>query len=704
MTAETPADVLIIGAGAGGGVAALHLVNNGCRVVALEQGHWQDRTQYPGANWDWELAAGKQWSPLPNVRRNDADYPVDISASDMDILNFNGVGGGTVLYNAIWPRLLPENFRSRSALGIADDWPLDYRELQPWYEETDRQVGVSGFGGNPLYPEGAAPPLPPLPFNPGALRVARALHRRRWHWWPDTNAILSVPHDGRHQCVQRGTCGQGCNEGAKSSFDLTHWQKFVSAGGELITGARVTRITVDDRGLASGALWLDEQGAEHFQPARVVLCAANGIGTARLLLNSACERFPSGLANSSDLVGRNLMLHPLGMAMGYFDEQLRGWQGQNGSTVQCQEFGLSDATRGFRGGAKWALHPMGGGPLLEATKLLAAGVQGDDYHRLFARRLGHGLMWSILVEDLPSPENRVLLDPNHSDSSGMPGVRLNYRYGADVLANLAWNLERAETIFREAGAWHVESFSPAGVNAHLTGTARMGDDPATSVVDRWGMSHDVPNLGIVDGSVFVTCGAVNPTSTIAALALRAADHLVRTRHRLPSPSLPARSPARGAVGRARGQAPALVIPSLTDHQRARLAALGDGLIAAVAPLPGAGTLVVERNLVAKVLSRRPDLGAPLVRALAADTTGQLQALAAADPEAWSALVTVVAGGYYTEADVKERIGYDGQVASPLQPDGYPAYISEGLLDHLLDGTWEATWQGGLRKSSAIAAT
>src|SRR5690606_38396945 len=150
--------------------------------------------------------------------------------------------------------------------------------------------------------------------------------------------------------------------------------------------------------------------------------------------------------------------------------------------------------------------------------------------------------------------------------------------------------------------------------------------------------------------------------------------------------------------------PALVIPSLTDHQRARLAALGDGLIAAVAPLPGAGTLVVERNLVAKVLSRRPDLGAPLVRALAADTAGQLQALAAADPEAWSALVTVVAGGYYTEADVKERIGYDGQVASPLQPDGYPAYISEGPRDHLLDGTWEATWQGGLRKSSAIAAT
>src|SRR5690606_8653508 len=156
-------------------------------------------------------------------------------------------------------------------------------------------------------------------------------------------------------------------------------------------------------------------------------------------------------------------------------------------------------------------------PLLEATKLLAAGVQGDDYHRLFARRLGHGLMWSILVEDLPSPENRVLLDPNHSDSSGMPGVRLNYRYGADVLANLAWELERAATIGRGAGAWHVESCSPVGVHARLAGRSRMRECPPTSVVDRWGMSHDVRNLGIVDGSVLVTCGAVSPTSSIAAL-------------------------------------------------------------------------------------------------------------------------------------------------------------------------------------------
>lgn len=383
-------DVLIIGAGAAGGVAALHLASSGVSVTCLEQGEWSHASDYRGAERDWELTSRKQWSANPNVRSRRGDYAVDVSESDMGVGMYNGVGGGTVLYNAVWPRLLPADFKTRTIDGVGDDWPLDYEELRPFYEMTDRQFGVSGLGGNPVYPESMDPPLPPLPIGAGGLLMARAHARLGWNWWPDTNAILSAPMHGRHPCVQRGTCNQGCGEGAKSSTDITHWPEAVRNGGHLITGARVIRICLDRRGLASGAEWVDERGDVHFQGASTVLLAGNGIGTARLLLASACGLFPEGLANSSGLVGKRLMLHPYVNITGTFDENLRSWQGHNGSAIGSWQFYKSDVSRGFVRGSKWSLHPTGG-PLRIAAPPNGGGVWGAEHHAHVRERLGRSL-------------------------------------------------------------------------------------------------------------------------------------------------------------------------------------------------------------------------------------------------------------------------------------------------------------------------
>jgi choline dehydrogenase-like flavoprotein len=287
-------------------------------------------------------------------------------------------------------------------------------------------------------------------------------------------------------------------------------------------------VLVDRSGRATGALYYDAHGSLKEQRARVVVLACNGIGTPRLLLNSRSNLFPHGLANSRGLVGKYLMHHPVGMVMGVFDEWMGADEGPRGSSMLSQEFYETDTRRGFVRGYDMQVVAGRLPPLSAALGGLLGNkvIWGTDHHQEFRERFGHTIGIVIMADDLPELHNQVTLDPELTDSHGIPAPRIQYTLSENAHRMLDHGIERAKEVLQAAGArkllW-VHQRRNAGW--HLMGTARMGDNPDTSVVDRWGRAHDVPNLFIIDGSIFVTGAAINPTSTIQALALRTADYI-----------------------------------------------------------------------------------------------------------------------------------------------------------------------------------
>ena len=523
-----PCDVLIVGAGGSGAAIAWAVSGDtGAKVVCLERGEWSDPRTYLSTDEQWEVHRQFRRSPNPNTRGLEHDYPIDDSGTPMKPLMWNGVGGSTIMWSAHFPRFHPSDFRVKSLDGVADDWPLDYWELEEFYELNDELMGIAGIAGDPANPPRRPRQTPPLPPGKGGLRLAAAFDRLGWAWWPSAVATNSVPYgEGRGACNLCGMMELGCYQLAKASTDINYWPKALKNGVELRTGARVVEIPVDGSGRAAGAHYLDAEGNLHFQPAARVVLACNGIGTPRLLLASRSERFPSGIANSSGQVGRNLMLHPLSVAIGVFDELLEGWKGPTASTIFSQQFYEGPGPGYVRGFTLQAIRSHG--PAITALGSFADPLQwGRGHHERFEQVFGSTAGLAIVAEDLPEEMNRVEVDWSRLDRDGMPTARMVYRIGENSHAILRHGRQVAEEALREAGAYEVIMKElPADSAFHLMGTARMGDDPTRSVVDGFGRAHDVENLFVVDGSTFVTCASINPTPTLQAIALRTAMHIV----------------------------------------------------------------------------------------------------------------------------------------------------------------------------------
>ncbi len=524
------ADVLIIGAGASGGVAAKYLATAGLKVVVLEQGQWPDPGEYPGDRPEYEVLNSSRFHPNPNIRGRQDDYPINITDSVQPIYMYAGVGGSTAYFAGVWSRALPSDFRVRTLDGVADDWPISYEDLQPHYEANDIDFGVSGMGGNPAYPPGAAPPLPAHPINATGRRMAEGMNKLGWHWWPGYSAIPSRPHGNQAQCVRYGICRLGCREGSKGSTDVTHFPVAMRQGARIITGARVARITVNDAGLANGAVYVRD-GKEHFQAAAVVIVACNGIGTPRLLFMSESSLFPDGLANRSGQVGKRLMIHPFAGVVGLYDDDLEDWVGPAGTQIESMQFYETEASRGFVRGSKW--HVMTTGGPLEMAHRWWFGEEvrdepfwGPEFAPKMKRAVGHSIDWVVHAEDLPEETNFVSLDPDLKDSDGLAAPAVHYRTAENTHRIFDFGVARALEAHAAAGAVKAWISHRNLSSGHNLGTARMGSDPATSVVDGYGRAHDVPNLYIIDGSVFTTSTGTNPTATICAIARRTSSYIV----------------------------------------------------------------------------------------------------------------------------------------------------------------------------------
>ena len=502
-------DFVIVGTGAGGAPLACKLAQAGFSVVAMDAGPYfrpledfaSDESEQTKLYWtDDRIVQG--------------DNPLQMGANNSG----KAIGGSTVHFAMVSLRFRPEWFKSRTLLGYGADWPIDWREMWSYYSEVENALKISG----PVtYPWG--PPRPRYPYrahelNAAALALARGCEALGIAWTETPLATLSAPRGLAPPCVYRGFCTSGCSTNAKQSA-LTTWIPLaLAAGAEFRDLAMVGRIEVDEAGLAAGVHY-HREGRWRFQRARNVVVAGYAIETPRLLLNSATGRFPEGLANSSGLVGKNLMAQSNQAVWGLMDQEVRSYKGPP-SLALTEHWNYEDRGKDFFGGYCY----MSQGPLPQlwaATQLGAHGLWGEPLTREM-EKYNHQVGLKIVGEMLPQERNQVTLAED-LDQYGLPIARISYSWCDNDKRLIEHSLQFMTAALQAIDAkdiWRQEDDT-----CHLNGTARMGDDSRTSVVNADCRTWDIPNLWICDGSVFPTVGGVNPSLTIQAIACRTADRI-----------------------------------------------------------------------------------------------------------------------------------------------------------------------------------
>lgn len=527
---------------------ALELGRAGFKVVVLEKGTWYRKADFVHD----EIMNSRRnfFMPLPweepHLWRTGTDKPY---ARTNEAWTANCVGGGTVHMSGFFYRMKPVDLRLKSELGAIKganiaDWPITYQELSPWYDRAEEELGVSGNAvPHPfLEPRSKNYPLPPLAEHPAAQEIDKACASLGWHSIPTARGIISAPYKGRSACVYCTLCGSyGCEHDAKSSTLAALVPQAIATGNvELRARSMVKEVLVDQAGLATGVVYLDEHGVEHEQSAKVVVVSATAVESARLLLNSKSARFPNGLANDNGLVGKNLVFSSFGQSKATFRfEKQRAANPWLESPLpfinrSLQDFYVMPDDRfGFRKGGTLGFMWQHPNPIFAAVGVAKKGPNGVFgkalKDKLREYRDSRILEFEIYGEFLSNPDTQMTVDPNVKDRFGLPVAAITIKRHPMDLVMTKFLVERGEEVLATLKPDRVDRVGTAGETTILQGgTCRFGDDPATSVLNRDCRAHAVKNLYVVDGSFLPTSGGVPVTLTIAANSFRVANKLVST--------------------------------------------------------------------------------------------------------------------------------------------------------------------------------
>jgi choline dehydrogenase-like flavoprotein len=504
--------VVIIGSGAGGGTLASELCHKGAKVVLLEAGkHYQPEDF---VNDEWASLDQLAWL---DERTTSGSWRIAREFPNLPAWTCKAVGGTTVHWAGCCPRFKDWEFRIRSEHGPIDgasllDWPIGLSDVEPYYAKAETRLGVTRTNGIPA---------PPANNN---FKVMGNGARRAGYTGVSTGrmAFNTVPRDGRPATIQDGFNYQGDKQRAHWSTLTAEIPKAGQTGRlDLRSESMVVRIEHARSGLVTGVVYVDAEGNEQRQQARVVCVAANAIETARLLLNSASALFPDGLANSSGQVGRNYMRHVTGALFATFARPVRMYRGETMAGIVTDESG-NDSGRGFVGGYYLELHSLGPSFL---ANFLSPRAWGRDFAAIM-EQYEHMAGMFLVGEDLPRVSNQITLNPDVADQFGQPVPNVHVDDHPNDVAMREHGYAAAESIYRSVDATAAYRVPPYPAS-HNLGTARMSARPADGVVNEFGRAHDVPNLFVSDGSVMTSGAAANPTLTIVALALRQADHIER---------------------------------------------------------------------------------------------------------------------------------------------------------------------------------
>ena len=502
--------VVIIGTGAGGGVLANELAQKGVKVVAFEAGGRHLPEDY--VNDEWGSFAQISWL---DTRTTSGNFRLAKDFSGLPSWIVKAVGGSTIHWAGASLRFQEHEWKARTTYGDVQgasllDWPIDGEELAPYYSKAEEKLRVTrtgdreGLPGNNNYKV----------FEAGAKKLGyKDVHTGRM-------AINSRDYDDYAACQQTGFCFQGCKWGAKWSSAYHDIPLGEATGNlEVRENAQALKIEHDDTGKVTGVLYADKDGNQHLQKARIICVAGNSVESPRLLLNSASNMFPDGLANSSGQVGRNYMRHMTGSVYAVFDQPVRMWRGTTMAGIITDE-SRHDPSRGFVGGYEMETLSIG-------LPFMAAFLDPGSWGREFATALDSyenmAGMW-LVGEDMPQETNRITLNHDIKDQHGLPTPNVHFDDHPNDVAMRNHAYQQGMAIYDAMGATRALP-TPPYPSTHNMGTNRMSEKPRDGVVNRWGQSHDVKNLFVSDGSQFTTGAAENPTLTIVALAIRQADRI-----------------------------------------------------------------------------------------------------------------------------------------------------------------------------------